>query len=82
MLWISSLKHDHSNATFADWFGFLCGRVSATQDGRCPIIEQIIVQLTIASAKLLIFEEEWVIKKRETIDNIEVLLVTNTVSRM
>lgn len=70
---ILSLKHDNPN-TASLLFVDVVPPVDSASDCRCTVVVQIEMQLTIPRSKLLWFEEKGVIKKGQSIEDIEIVL--------
>jgi hypothetical protein len=67
------LKHDHSNPASV-LFVNLVVIIDTASDVLCPPIEEVVVQLSITSPELLLLEEESIIQKRQSVEDIEVEL--------
>lgn len=50
----------------------LIPRINASRDGRSAVVVKVVMQRAVASAEALLFKEEWVVEKGESIEDIEV----------
>lgn len=69
----TTLKHDHPN-TASFLLVDVVLHINSTSDCTCTVVEQIEMQLTVSRAELLRFEEERVVKKGKSIEDVEIVL--------
>jgi hypothetical protein len=70
------LQHNQSDSAHV-FRTRLVPRIDTTGDGRRAVVVEVVVQRSVACAKLLIFEEERVVEEGESVEDVEASLVTS-----